>query len=449
MLKSTAVFSYNSKVKYRAGGVYPNTGIRASTLTHPTIMVDSKSIQFTVKYPDIFENYKVKIANVSEISNWTNNPMQFWQNQLHFALWCATTGCGISFKDHLSTHGLTKSLYLFHVYYQTRRILKVMQTPLPPDASWNANNNPYNRREYEHICNEFGVPTNTDWRWHGQNNGMGYIFVHVYDFFHKNPNKTGYINDTYDPSKFTFSQPPPPSKPKFHMADVIAMRYGPNPFKKHSKPTSHAPAVTQVVYIEQIAENWQTFVLDKSEGFTKAGVERINDSIRTYVWAMVGAQAQTRTDIVGVGTAFDAQKQFLANVEDAISSPVDLPSAIKRYQDVLRYAGSKVDFVFGIGLYMAPSNMRLKVVQIAGYNNEIVIATDKQTLGINSDVNSSVIPQPKEVGIVKPQSPRIIKPSKPHLHPDVVSQNNQHVDEKTALVVGGVAVGLLMIWFST
>ena len=52
-------------------------------------------------------------------------------------------------------------------------------------------------------------------------------------------------------------------------------------------------------------------------------VERINDSIRTYHWAILGSQSQTRTDILGSGTAFDAQKQFLANVEDAINSPVD------------------------------------------------------------------------------------------------------------------------------
>ena len=46
---------------------------------------------------------------------------------------------------------------------------------------------------------------------------------------------------------------------------------------------------------------WTTFVLDKSEGFTQAGVERLNDSIRTYVWAILGAQAQTRSNILGGG----------------------------------------------------------------------------------------------------------------------------------------------------
>ena len=48
--------------------------------------------------------------------------------------------------------------------------------------------------------------------------------------------------------------------------------------------------------------------------------------------------------MLGTGTAFDAQKQFLTNIEDAINSPVDLPSQIARYQNTLKYARSKVDF---------------------------------------------------------------------------------------------------------
>ena len=76
-----------------------------------------------------------------------------------------------------------------------------------------------------------------------------------------------------------------------------------------------------------ISGAWTTFILDKSECFTQAGVERLNDSIRTYVWAILGAQAQTRSNILKTGTGFDAQKQFLADIEDAIASPVDTPRA--------------------------------------------------------------------------------------------------------------------------
>ena len=123
-----------------------------------------------------------------------------------------------------------------------------------------------------------------------------------------------------------------------------------------------------------ISGAWTTFVLDKSEGFTQAGVERLNDSIHTYVWAILGAQAQTRSNILKTGTGFDAQKQFLANIEDAIASPVDIPSSIARYQKTLQYASTPLDFVFGIGLYLSPSDMALHPVNVQGYNNDIQIA---------------------------------------------------------------------------
>ena len=84
-------------------------------------------------------------------------------------------------------------------------------------------------------------------------------------------------------------------------------------------------------YNLDISGAWTTFVLDKSERFTLAGVDRLNDSIRRYVWAILGAQAQTRSNTLKTGKGFDALKQFLANIEDAIASPVDIPSSIACY----------------------------------------------------------------------------------------------------------------------
>ena len=96
-----------------------------------------------------------------------------------------------------------------------------------------------------------------------------------------------------------------------------------------------------------------------------------------------------KSDILGVGSAFDAQKQFLANTDDAIQSPVDLPSQITRYQNALKYARTKVDYVFGFGLYMAPSNMELRIGTIQGYNNKIILSIHDQTLWWNATVNLS------------------------------------------------------------
>ena len=162
---------------------------------------------------------------------------------------------------------------------------------------------------------------------------------------------------------------------------------------------------------------------------------------------------------MGVGMAFDAQKQFLANVEDAISSPVDLPGAVARYQNVLQYAGSEVNFVFGIGLYMAPSNMELRIGTIQGYNNEIVIAGPGQKLGVNMNINKPE-PAPNVPGMggpaagpAQPADPPGIAAARPAPPADPVSGEaaprsglEDHEDEITAIVVGGVALGLLSLW---
>ena len=405
-------YKYNSKAKYAAGGVYHpyipggtivqhgfqphhrrhrplkrTQSIKEINLISQAIWEDSQGSHFTAQFQNLFENYEVTIHDEKEMEHWNKNPMQFWQNQLHFAVWCSTSGCGISYKDHLSSkRGLAKSIFTFHVYYQVRRILTLMQVPLPQEKTWNANDNPYNVREYEKLCDEFGVSPHQNWRsLRNKNNGMGHIFVRSIDFHDpENHDHTSYVADKYDPSKWSF-EPQPKPKLKVDLRDAYAMKYG--GLSRHIKP-QYEYAKERVVFIRQIHQHWQTFILDESKGFTKQGVQRLNESIRTYVWALLGAQAQTRTNIESVGTSFDAQKQFLANVEDAIASPADIPASIQRYQDVLQYASSKVDYVFGIGLYMSPSDMKLKVGKVQGYNNKITIATEDRNLGVNTTVNS-------------------------------------------------------------
>lgn len=80
---------------------------------------------------------------------------------------------------------------------------------------------------------------------------------------------------------------------------------------------------------------------------------------------------QTRANIIGIGTECGAQTQFLSSLEDAMASPVDIPRSISRYQDVLEYARSKVDYVCGYDLTMSPTDMVLRISQIERYNNLI------------------------------------------------------------------------------
>ena len=153
--------------------------------------------------------------------------------------------------------------------------------------------------------------------------------------------------------------------------------------------TEYNKGKLHIDYISQQHRAWSMFILDKSNGFTRPGVERINESIRTYCWAILGSQSQVKSDILGVGSAFDAQKQFLANTENAIQNPVNLPRQNIRYQNALTYVRTKVDYVFGFGLYMAPSNMELRIGTIQCYNSKIILSTHDQKLWWNATVNLS------------------------------------------------------------
>ena len=264
---------------------------KQASLASQKIIVDDGGGDFQASFPDIFAQYQnpaltrdIAVANKAW-NSWKTTPFDWWQCQLNFAVWCATAGCSVSVEDHLqATDPLLASLYRFHVYFTTRRILEELRVALSGEKSHSWYLKTFDARAYKRLCSEFGVSLETDWRQkldHGCQ-GLGSWSTYM------EPSGT-YRHAHYSDGLF------------FHPKDAI----------RHNRDISGTMTV---------------FILDKSEGFTQAGVERLNDLIRTYVWAILGAQAQTRSNILKAGTGFDAQKQFLANVEDAIASPVDIPS---------------------------------------------------------------------------------------------------------------------------
>ena len=105
---------------------------------------------------------------------------------------------------------------------------------------------------------------------------------------------------------------------------------------------------------------------------------------------------------------------------------------------------------------MAPSDMLLQVGQVKGYNNDIVITTPDQTLGVNTNVNVIHAPPDAsnntgESSLVKPQSeePATGEPQSedPVIPAHLAVEGQTHDDMKTALIVGSVMVGLVALWF--
>ena len=83
-------------------------------------------------------------------------------------------------------------------------------------------------------------------------------------------------------------------------------------------------------------------------------------------------------------SALTAQSAFLNNFENIVNRRVDIREDIKRYQDTLSYASSKVDYSVGENLYMLPNSMNLKIGSgTVEYNNKINVSNGNFSLRKN------------------------------------------------------------------
>ena len=84
---------------------------------------------FTTKFREIFQKTKLTHHSGKESKTWLAGPnIKYWPQQPNFAVWCATTGCGISreiFDDNsaIPLPPNVRAFYKFHIYFTVRRIL--------------------------------------------------------------------------------------------------------------------------------------------------------------------------------------------------------------------------------------------------------------------------------------------------------------------------------------
>ena len=136
------------------------------------------------------------------------------QTQLNFAVFCVSSACGVSVKHMNANKPMIRSMYRFHVYYHVRRILKILEIPLPCENSFNQYNNPYNQEMFIKICGEYGVSNDlTKWRnqkyismwqnraWETGKPGMSYINEKSFSrwIIEKSDELTRYISDINKP----------------------------------------------------------------------------------------------------------------------------------------------------------------------------------------------------------------------------------------------------------
>ena len=92
--------------------------------------------------------------------------------------------------------------------------------------------------------------------------------------------------------------------------------------------------------------SFSRWIIDKSDGITKPSIEKLSESVGS--WA----------------SELDAQQTFLNTFENIVVRRVNIPEDKLRFQKVLQYARSKVDFVICEKMCMIPSDMNLRIRKI-------------------------------------------------------------------------------------
>ena len=187
------IYKYNPDASCKPnGGTYLQL-ITAKDLYIQSITVvehDGHSDSFQVKFPNVFTNYPLGAVRVEDqrFKDWDHYKFTIWQSQLNFVVFCAGSACGVSVEHLNAKEPMIRSIYRFHVYYHIRRILKILEIPLPYENSFNQYNNPCNHEKFIGICSEYGVSNDlTKWRnqkyfstwqsraWETGKPGMSYI----------------------------------------------------------------------------------------------------------------------------------------------------------------------------------------------------------------------------------------------------------------------------------
>ena len=338
------------------------------------------SDKFKIKFRDIFTDTVITHKSSHESRRWLAGPnFEYWPQTLNFAFFCATTGCGVSrrilFEDKMrdGKNDLTdselkippqvRSFFWFHVYFTVRRILFELggpqnSLPLPGDTAFSQTENKYDIPSFERICAEFGISPNADFRFtRGDNHGLGSVF----EYF----SYSGYTKTPYEyPSKET----------------------------KFEDEGGRASDGNLVPYIEntEARNQYEYFLCPVSHGLTSAGLSRINQSIESFCYAILGSQVDVRSSISGSqGSAIETQRQFLSMVEDAIRNP-NISKSVQRFQLAIQSAKVRLDLAISPGLWLLPSKMVVNTESVVGYNNKLKKATTFMRIGVNSDLNIPV-----------------------------------------------------------
>ena len=142
-----------------------------------------------------------------------------------------------------------------------------------------------------------------------------------------------------------------------------------------------------MTYIEHSGTDYRSFIAYQSEGLTPIGQKLFQESLESFNYSVLGAEARTRWSIVGKGAkSSQTQDVFKKIVEDTIiqnSSTV----LISNMRKSIQATNVVLNLAVVPNVILMPSNFVILSKKIRGYNNVLTTATGDMKFGVNKNVN--------------------------------------------------------------
>ena len=154
--------------------------------------------------------------------------------------------------------------------------------------------------------------------------------------------------------------------------------------------------------------DWMCFIKEDSDGLTKTGQKLFQLAVESYVYAVLGSQAQTRWAIVSQGAkSLQTQEIFRRFVKDTITQD-DPVKAISNVRLAIKNTNVVLNMAITPGIILIPTDMIILTEKVVGYNNVLTLATKDMKFGVNENVNyvkPGSHPGNAKQGVAEPANP--------------------------------------------
>ena len=129
--------------------------------------------------------------------------------------------------------------------------------------------------------------------------------------------------------------------------------------------------VVYQLFPSSLHNDYKQYIPVISNGFTQIGIQYINQSIESYLYAILDSQAKTKQPIISArGSALETQQKFRKLVSNTTLN-YDVSMSINNINRAISDTNVVLSLAISPSLWLLPSSLIILKNPVYGYNNRL------------------------------------------------------------------------------